>query len=385
MILQSAIVLMGLLCGVLLMRGFVRLGAGGRGSPEELDTGAARVTVIIPARDEEGNIPRLLESLRQQSRPPDEVIVVDDGSSDRTAELAAGMGATVLQPEEPPAGWAGKSWACWSGAKAARGDYFIFLDADTALGEDGIRQLMGECMAMKGQGILTVQPFHGMAKLYEQLSAFFNLVVVFAVGPGHEAGQPKLTGDRGNQGGFGPCLALSRELYETLDGHRAIAGKVLEHYELCRHASSLGVPIRNRLGDKGVSFRMYPDGLLALANGWAKGFAAGAARTGTSRLLGVALWLSGAATSASMVLQYGAEGWGAELLLALAAYLLFALQLRGWLGRAGSFHPLTAWLYPIPLAFYMLLFLYSWLRIFILRKVSWKGRSLHMGNGRDQP
>ena len=71
-----------------------------------------KISVIIPARNEEKNLPRLLRSLQSQPIPPDEIIVVDDASTDRTAAVATELGARVVTPPPLPEGWRGKTWAC---------------------------------------------------------------------------------------------------------------------------------------------------------------------------------------------------------------------------------------------------------------------------------
>ena len=79
------------------------------------------VSVIVPARNEERNLPTLLRSLAEQSVKPREVVVVDDGSTDRTAEIARQCGATVIASQPLPEGWRGKTWACHQGAPSVRG------------------------------------------------------------------------------------------------------------------------------------------------------------------------------------------------------------------------------------------------------------------------
>lgn len=90
-----------------------------------------RVSVIIPARNEERRIGRLLDSLDRQTVRPHEVIVVDDQSSDLTGSLASGRGASVVTGGPLREDWCGKPWACWRGACASTGDLLLFLDADT--------------------------------------------------------------------------------------------------------------------------------------------------------------------------------------------------------------------------------------------------------------
>ena len=94
------------------------------------------LSIIIPARNEEQNLPVLLCSINAQTVKPPEVIVVDDGSTDRTAEVAREFGAAVIASKPLPDGWRGKTWACQQGAQAATGDLLLFLDADTWFAAD---------------------------------------------------------------------------------------------------------------------------------------------------------------------------------------------------------------------------------------------------------
>ena len=97
------------------------------------DGGAAwsgpSVSVVVPIRDEAARLPALLGALTADGRSDVEMIVVDDGSSDGSGDLARRAGATVIEVGPPP-GWTGKAWACWQGALRASGDVLVFLDAD---------------------------------------------------------------------------------------------------------------------------------------------------------------------------------------------------------------------------------------------------------------
>ena len=101
-----------------------------RRPPLAAQTTGLRVSVVIPARDEAARIGPCLAGLADD---PDvaEVIVVDDRSSDGTADVAREHGARVVAGAEPPAGWIGKPWALQQGLEAAAGDIVVSLDADT--------------------------------------------------------------------------------------------------------------------------------------------------------------------------------------------------------------------------------------------------------------
>ena len=104
-----------------------------------------KVSIIVPARNEAKNLPRLIHSIRAQRVWPQEVIVVDDDSEDKTADIAKEMGARVITSEPLPEGWRGKTWACHQGAKEAKGKTLLFLDADTWLEDHGYKNLLNAC------------------------------------------------------------------------------------------------------------------------------------------------------------------------------------------------------------------------------------------------
>jgi glycosyltransferase involved in cell wall biosynthesis len=85
-----------------------------------------RISVVIPARNEETFILGCLEAVIRQTLPPDEIIVVDNGSTDRTAELAQGMGVKLVNCPTP-----GVAVARQAGLEAATGDWVVTTDADS--------------------------------------------------------------------------------------------------------------------------------------------------------------------------------------------------------------------------------------------------------------
>src|SRR5438876_956996 len=95
------------------------------GSPGPALSGV-KLSIIIPARNEELSLPRLLGSLARQTLVPHEIIVVNDHSTDATPEVARLFGAALLNAADPPPGWIGKTWACWTGARSAQGELLLF-------------------------------------------------------------------------------------------------------------------------------------------------------------------------------------------------------------------------------------------------------------------
>jgi 4,4'-diaponeurosporenoate glycosyltransferase len=323
-----------------------------------------KLSIVIPARNEAHNLPNLLRSLISQSNPPDEIIVVDDASTDGTGEVARQLGARVIESLPLPDGWRGKTWACHQGAQAATGDWLLFLDADTWFEADGLRRVLLEFQAAGG-GALSVAPFHQVPRLHEQFSAFFNLVML--AGPGAFTA----AGDRVSPRGlFGQFLLIDRAAYEKVGGHEAVKGRILENFWLAEKLRALHVPLRCRGGDGVFTFRMYPRGWSELIEGWTKGFASGAGQTPRLILILVILWMTG------LMLPLVGLAFMGEPVRWLAVYLLGVMQVGWLLGRVGSYWWLTALLYPLPLIFYFVVFTRSVRRARGKQTVTWKGREI---------
>lgn len=324
-----------------------------------------RLSVIIPARDEEENIVPLLDSLRKGTILPGEVIVADDHSSDRTADRARSGGARVVACREAPAGWQGKTWACAEGARDAQGEFLLFLDADTRLEKEGLAKLLSR--GESADGALSLPPYHDVQKPYESLSAFFNLVQM--ISSGAFTIFPSVRMKRL----FGPCLLIRRSDYDRVGGHSAVKDKILEHFFLSEILLREGVPLGIASGEGVLRYRMYPNGWGDLVKGWSKAFAGGAA--GTSWLLpAVIAWFTGALGTARHLLSVGVVGPSSLMPVLVVFYGLYVVQIHWMLRRAGRFGFFTALFYPVGMAFFVGIIVYSTALKVFGRQVSWKGR-----------
>ena len=333
------------------------------------------VAVVVPARDEEDTLPRLLASLATGA--PGEVVVVDDHSSDATAEVARAGGATVVGASPLPGGWTGKAWACWTGAGATTRPVLVFLDADTVLEPGGLRRVVGE--QRRRGGLVSVQPFHEARRPYERLSSFFNVVSMMGVG----AFTP-LAGRLRPAGAFGPCLACRRHDYDRVGGHRAVAGQVVEDVALARHFAAAGLPVACLGGRGSVRFRMYPGGVRQLVEGWSKNFATGARASRPEALALSVAWVSGCLSAAGYAAS-AAAGRGSDSLpprAALGLYAAYAAQIGWMLRRVGRFGWWPAAVYPVPLAFFVAVFARSLFLTHVRREVRWRGRAVPVGAAR---
>ncbi len=327
-----------------------------------------RVSVLIPARDEESTLPHLLAALSQQRFEPHEVIVIDDHSSDRTAAIALEWAPTlplkVIQPPALAAGWCGKPWALHHGVAASSGDVLVFLDADTEPGPEFLDRLLA--MHQQLGGLVTVQPYHRTQRPYEQLSMLFNLVGLLAVPLGDRCGVA-----------FGPAMVSSRSDYERSGGHRAVANKVVEDWFLGHCYEQVGLPVSAYLGYGQIAYRMYPGGLGDLVIGFDKNFATAASQVRWPWMLAVLLWLSGLFWAA-WCLPASLLGWpmlgNHDLLPNGLIYGAYALQLLVITRRVGRFTWINL-IFPLPVLFFLVVFLLAILNL-ERGQVQWKGRTV---------
>ena len=309
------------------------------------------IAVVVPARNEAEALPRLLPGLISQLRDGDELVVVDDHSTDATRDVAVRFGASVITPPALPDGWLGKPHACWHGAESTSAAIVLFVDADVVTAPDLLDRL-ALASSTHPDAVISIQPWHQTTRLSEQASLLANVTALMGCGGFTVAGSRLAS-----TVAFGPVLAMRRATYDEFGGHRAVRTMHTEDIGLARLVG------RSALftGRPDTSFRMYPEGLRQLVQGWTRSLATGARFTRWWLSIAVVLWVWSLA-----------GGWLAEPLV----YPLSALQFWVLGRRAGSMHPLTALLYPLAVAVFALIFLRSLFAIVFRREVTWKQRSV---------
>jgi 4,4'-diaponeurosporenoate glycosyltransferase len=348
-----------------------------RPAPHAAVDAASTTSVVIPARDEAVALPGLLASLAAQQHPPLEVIVVDDGSTDDTATVARSAGATVCAAPELASGWLGKPAACHHGTAASAGDRLVFLDADTTLAPDGLARLLAAHDELTPDGLLSVQPHHLVERPHEQLSALCNVVPVMASGMA-------APGDHDSEIAFGPCLVTTRTALDAVGGWASARHAITEDVALAQAFRADGRPVRCLAGGSSVRFRMYPQGLASLVEGWTKNLAAGAAHAPRLPTLGAIAWVASLATVAVAgidALATWTRHGGAPDLVVVVLWAAVSAQLWWMLRRLGSFRWWCAVAFPVPLAAFVLLFLRSLALRVLGRPVTWRGRRIPVRAG----
>lgn len=324
------------------------------------------VSLIIPARNEERNLGRLLASIAPERDLVHEIIVVDDHSEDGTARVAEEHGATVQRGLPLPDRWLGKPWACAQGARCATGDWLLFMDADTFFEGGGVRSLLA--LADSPEEVHSICPYHVVRRPHEELSGFFN--VIMALGMNAFSWRGTAANDIGL---FGQTLLISRSSYVEVGGHETVKGEVLENFHLARSLSDKGKELFCWLGRGVVRMRMFPSGFKSLIEGWSKGAVAGATNTPLTAVCGVAIWLSGLSLS-TVGLLLGLILGGVMLPWMMMGYGLFVLQVWFRFRAVGSFSALSAVFFPAHLLFYNFVFFRAWLRQKRGGSFKWKGR-----------
>ncbi len=326
------------------------------------------ISVIIPARNEEINIGNLLSSINAQCTAPLEVIVVNDGSTDRTSMIAQDHGALVIDAKPLPQDWKGKPWACQQGVDAAKGSSYLFLDADTSLSKNAI-SILG-ALTKKSKKVYSICPYHKIKKPYEQLSSFFNVLML----AGSNAFKLK---DANNPALFGQCMLISREHYLQSGGHAAVKDKVLENFHLSAILKEIGIERECYMGKGIVNMRMFPNGFGELWSSWQKGFSNGAANADPQALLWSSVWISGLMFCVvSLLLLLTPYTSPMYHWFTGATYLIIMSQCMWAFRWAGSFSIINALFFPITLIFYQILFFTSIVNGRLGKKSRWKGREV---------
>jgi glycosyltransferase involved in cell wall biosynthesis len=325
---------------------------------------APEVSIVVPARNEERCLGACLKSLLAQEGVPFEVIVADDGSTDTTRAIATSFdGVRVITAAPLPDGWGGKSNACASAARYARGEWLLFTDADTVHAPDSLRVALEEA---KGSGAVMLsyspqQRLTGFAQRAVMPVIFAELARAYRP---KEVGDPKSPTAAAN----GQYLLVRRAVYEKVGGHAAIAKCLLEDVEFARLVKRCGYAIRFRASDL-VSTHMYA-GWRDMRDGWTRNLSLLFPNTlALAGLRAVEFLTVTAATVLPFVLhdRMAAAIMGALAVLFWASFLIRIARAHfGW--RTNAFA-----IFGLPIFAYLLTrsFIYYKFR----QQVTWKGRS----------
>jgi chlorobactene glucosyltransferase len=233
------------------------------------------VSVMIPARDESAVIGNTVRGWLAQDYPHYEVILLDDHSTDNTAQIAQDASGDnprvhILAGAPLPDGWMGKNWACHQMAQVAKGEIFLFTDADVQWSSEGLSALIADMTARRAD-LYSVWSTQETVTWTERLCVPLMALVILGYLPLIGVHYIPL-------GAFGAangqCMAWRKSAYNQIGGHNRVRGNVLEDVTLARMVKS--EKMRLRMGDGAglVTCRMYRN-WREVKHGYAKNILAG--------------------------------------------------------------------------------------------------------------
>ena len=337
-----------------------------------------RVSILVPARNEEQNIAACVRSLLAQDYPDFEVIVLDDESTDRTWEMLEGLtkenkSLKIRKGKPLPRGWIGKHWACHQLVGVASGELFLFTDADTRHHPNTLREAAAAFEAEEAD-FLTALPREEAKSLGEKLTIpvmSFGINSFLPVGFAH----------RTRLSAF--CLAVGqfmlfrRKAYEKIGGYEAAKQKVLDDVWFGRRIKAQGLRWRIVDATQYVSCRMYTN-LGEVSEGFSKNLYA---TFGNNLLvyIPVWLWLIAVFLFPMFVLGLALSGWAVPRTSVLLALVTVGCSIILWgITHLRFRYPLyLTLLYPVTVFLWVLMAARSMVMT-IAGKNTWKGRTLNI-------
>jgi glycosyltransferase involved in cell wall biosynthesis len=246
--------------------------------------GNPRVSIVVPARNEEEDIEQCLTSLLALDYENYEVIAVDDRSTDRTGEIMESVSQShnphfsqnpremghplvrVIHHRELPSGWLGKTHAMWTAANQADGDWLLFTDADVLFKPGSLRRALAYAEAERADHVVLFPQMIMKSAGEHMMIAFFQTMFVFGHRPWRVA-DPKSR----DHMGVGAFNLIRRSAYEAVGTYQALRMEVLDDMKLGKVVKNAGFAQRNVFGDDLISLR-WARGAGGVVNNLTKNF-----------------------------------------------------------------------------------------------------------------
>ena len=335
--------------------------------PDKRPVSFPKVSVLIPARNEETALGALLESLEKQDYPDFEVIVCDDHSSDNTEDILNWIAGEDERfhwflGEKLPEDWLGKNFACHQLAQKASGKYLIFLDADVELSKNAITKAVA-LLQKNGLALLSVFPQQKMESFAERvtvpvmnwiLQSLLPMVLV------QKSKFPSLSAANGQ------LMMFDAENYRTHQWHSKVRNQNVEDIRLARMIKSEGFKLAVLLGNNDVFCRMYrsfDEAVVGFSRNIHEYF-------GGRRIVMLAFWLIVCFGPFIVFFSFGWWFLGLFVLLVLANRFFISLACRQNVFWSVLLHPLQI------ISFTFIVFYNIFRRI--KKETEWKGRKIKL-------
>ena len=253
--------------------------------PRHATASATRVSVCVPARNDEAGVGACVTSLLDQTHGHLQILVLDDASTDRTRAILDGLRSPLLRVIEgtpKPDGWLGKHWACAQLAAQADGDILLFADADTWFSADAVANLAAHMDAHPDDSLLTAWPVQRLGSWSERLIVPMVYHALLTLLPAAYVSRDPRWMPHSIRPLFRPLfaaacgqfMAFRRETYEAVGGHAAVRDAIVDDVELAKAVRRVGGRVRMVHGAGTVGCRMYRNH-GEVFNGFRKNFLAG--------------------------------------------------------------------------------------------------------------
>lgn len=346
-----------------------------------------KISVCIPARNEESTIGNLLESLITQNRSNFDIHVLDDQSEDNTHSILKSYKQkypeilNIYQGKPKPEEWLGKPWACEQLGDISDGEILVFLDADTTLHQNALNGI-AHSFDEYNLDMLTVWPRQKLLTFWEKTVIpliYYSLVTLLPAiyvyrSPRWMPSFLRKIFDSKFAAACGQCIAFNREAYNKIGGHKSVKNEVVEDVELAKKIKKKGLTLRMFHGMGAVSCRMYEnheDLLLGLRKNFLAGFGNSIPLFTFAALMHLIVFVLPFITlitsfiTGNIVLLYLS-------MASVTIILLHRLILSIWF----RWDPLYSFTHPVGVLWFQRLSLLKLLDYFTGRKSKWKGRDV---------
>ncbi len=254
-------------------------------TPAEAPASAPLISICVPARNEEKNIRRCVESLLAQTYPNFEIIVLDDRSTDSTPRILGELSSRdsrirVIHGSDLPAGWAGKPHALYQASASARGDWLCFVDADTFAAREAIASCYVKALETKAE-MFTIMTFQELGSFWEKTLMPIVLTAMSVGFSPRKVNDPKQRIAVAN----GQFILIKRSVYDAVGGHEKVKDQIVEDKALAEQVKWNGHRLILADGYQMARTRMYTS-LPEMWEGWTKNIYLGLRDTPSMLLLG---------------------------------------------------------------------------------------------------
>jgi len=212
-------------------------------SEKILDKSTPLVSAIIPTRNEAYRVEKCIRSLKAQTYPNLEIIIVDD-SSDNTVNIINSIIGNdrrfkIIKQKKLPSGWIGKPFALQQGSTLVKGAWLVFIDADTSHNPELIKKTV-EYAIKNDIDMLSLVPRHLCQSFWEKVIQPIPLGLIPAISPLAKVNKQ----DRKVAIAFGPFILIKHSVFDSVGGYRSIKGQIADDAEMAKvYELVTGIPV----------------------------------------------------------------------------------------------------------------------------------------------